>query len=299
MTKSLQLLFGTGALTLALLFAPAQAQNDIVAPETGPVAVELSPPVDNPVLRGGLLYDNGPLVNSVGTGVGGQDESVLQSVTLGMNTLGFGNQVVNQNFMADDFTVPAPGWDINEVVTWAYQTNGGPGGSTMTQVHMCIWDGPPSTSPNLVWGDCATNVMNSTVFSNILRVSETTTGTTDNRSIYTQTSDVVVSLAPGTYWLMWATDGTLASGPWAPPITITGETTTGNAEQCLAGTTGGVCGPALDSGTATQQGVPFQLYGSVVPVELLSFDATVSGQDVILNWATSSETNNAGFEVQV
>jgi len=36
-----------------------------------------------------------------------------------------------------------------------------------------------------------------------------------------------------------------------------------------------------------------------VPVELISFEAVVSGTDVSLNWATSSETNNAGFEVQM
>ncbi len=39
--------------------------------------------------------------------------------------------------------------------------------------------------------------------------------------------------------------------------------------------------------------------GAVVPVELVSFNAVVNGTDVSLNWATASETNNAGFEVQV
>ena len=39
--------------------------------------------------------------------------------------------------------------------------------------------------------------------------------------------------------------------------------------------------------------------GAEIPVELISFDAIVSGTDVSLNWATASETNNAGFEVQV
>lgn len=39
--------------------------------------------------------------------------------------------------------------------------------------------------------------------------------------------------------------------------------------------------------------------GSIqVPVELIGFDATVAGSDVMLNWSTASETNNAGFEVQ-
>lgn len=36
----------------------------------------------------------------------------------------------------------------------------------------------------------------------------------------------------------------------------------------------------------------------LVPVELTSFTAAVSGNDVNLNWSTASETNNLGFEVQ-
>jgi hypothetical protein len=35
-----------------------------------------------------------------------------------------------------------------------------------------------------------------------------------------------------------------------------------------------------------------------IPVELVSFAATVSGTNVNLSWATASETNNNGFEVQ-
>jgi len=68
-----------------------------------------------------------------------------------------------------------------------------------------------------------------------------------------------VFLPPGTYWLDWSTDGSLASGPWAPPITILGTAVTGNGEQSVGG---GAFAPALDSGTGTpQQGFPFILYG--------------------------------------
>jgi len=35
-----------------------------------------------------------------------------------------------------------------------------------------------------------------------------------------------------------------------------------------------------------------------IPVELASFTASVSGNDVILNWTTAAETNNKGFEVE-
>ncbi len=37
--------------------------------------------------------------------------------------------------------------------------------------------------------------------------------------------------------------------------------------------------------------------GGIIPVELTSFTALVSGRNVTLNWSTATETNNSGFEV--
>ncbi|OGU77017.1 MAG: hypothetical protein A2W11_14565 [Ignavibacteria bacterium RBG_16_35_7] len=42
----------------------------------------------------------------------------------------------------------------------------------------------------------------------------------------------------------------------------------------------------------------FITYNNTIPVELTSFGASVNGSTVILNWQTSSEVNNRGFEVQ-
>jgi len=39
-------------------------------------------------------------------------------------------------------------------------------------------------------------------------------------------------------------------------------------------------------------------YQGVIPVELLSFDASFNGSVVQLHWQTATETNNSGFEVQ-
>jgi hypothetical protein len=36
----------------------------------------------------------------------------------------------------------------------------------------------------------------------------------------------------------------------------------------------------------------------LVPVELTSFAATINEDDIVLNWATATETNNRGFEIQ-
>lgn len=42
-----------------------------------------------------------------------------------------------------------------------------------------------------------------------------------------------------------------------------------------------------------------RLIGNFIPVELTSFDAVLDGTSVALAWETASETNNAGFEVQM
>ncbi|MCK7523639.1 MAG: hypothetical protein MZV64_41375 [Ignavibacteriales bacterium] len=41
-----------------------------------------------------------------------------------------------------------------------------------------------------------------------------------------------------------------------------------------------------------------QLGQPVIPVELTSFAGTVQGNAVLLNWSTSTETNNRGFEIE-
>ncbi len=38
--------------------------------------------------------------------------------------------------------------------------------------------------------------------------------------------------------------------------------------------------------------------GTPLPVELISFSATIYGEEVILNWSTAIEVNNYGFEVE-
>ena len=68
-----------------------------------------------------------------------------------------------------------------------------------------------------------------------------------------------VHLPPGTYWVDWQAAGSLASGPWVPPVTILGQTTTGDAKQQVTGT----WGPVLDG--TYPQGLPFVVRGTVTP----------------------------------
>jgi len=54
--------------------------------------------------------------------------------------------------------------------------------------------------------------------------------------------------------------------------------------------------PLDPDGTITDMGAFF--YDQSVPVELNSFTAEVSYNNVVLNWQTATETNNSGFEIQ-
>lgn len=269
--------FGDGDLEWAIYEAPSPVQaRDL--PETAPgdpaaatedvgtaateapeaQAAESAPPLPMP---SAILYDNGPLVNSPGTGAGGADESTVQT-GLGMGTYGFGHQLSAGNRIADEFTVTDPsGWAIDYIHFFAYQTNSTTA-STMTAVNYQIWDGPPDDpASSVVFGDTATNRLISTGWSGIYRVLDTSSGDT-TRPVMINSVSAGLVLPPGTYWLDWQADGDPAlSGPWAPPITINGQTTTGNALQYAGGWV-----PLADTGTATSQGLPFVIEGTVVSV---------------------------------
>jgi hypothetical protein len=203
-----------------------------------------------------VLWDNGPLVNSPGSGAGGADESVLQNVSLGMNTLGFGHQALLNNKIADDFVVTGSNWTVDNITFFAYQTNSDTN-STITEVYYRVWDGPPGDpSSNVVFGDTINNRLINTSWSHVYRVTETTSGAT-NRPIMMNIVSGGFTLSPGRYWLDWQSNGSLASGPWAPPVTITAADSTGDGWQYT-----GAWNPVLDSGTGTRQGFPFVMKGT-------------------------------------
>ncbi|MGB5530500.1 MAG: T9SS type A sorting domain-containing protein [Ignavibacteriaceae bacterium] len=233
-----------------------------------------------------ILYDNGGLVNFPGGGFGGADASVLETA-LTLTIYGFGAQVSATNSMADDFVVPAPGWQVDEVMLFAYQT-GSTTTSTITEVRVQIWDGDPTAGGTIIFGDLTTNRMTNTTWSNIYR-SIDTAPLASNRPIMANTASLGVELTPGTYWIQFMFNGTLSSGPWAPPITILNTPTTGNAKQNQNGT----WVEAL-SGTFPQ-GVPFILMGTEVgggSTFTDNFDSYVAGQQLACqnptDWTTWS-----------
>jgi hypothetical protein len=192
-----------------------------------------------------ILWDNGTIINSPGTGAGGADESVIPA---GGSSYGFGMNQGAGYSVADDFTV-GTNWTVNSITFQGYQTNSG-NTSTFTGLYFRIYNGDPSAGGTVVFGDLTTNRMTSTNFSGIYRVNAPGEGTA--RPVMNIVCDGLnISLAPGTYWIEWAATGSLASGPWIPNTAAA----VGNSIQNQAGPWAGLVNPgAVD--------LPFIISGS-------------------------------------
>lgn len=206
------------------------------------------------------LYGNGPIITHPTGGADGNHASALQS-NLGMGTYGFGAQITLEYSVADDFTVTGDGWTIKEMHFFAYQTGSGTT-STLNDLRIQIYDGPPNAGGAVIWGDLTTNRLTSTEWTNIYRVNITDL-TNTSRPIMRAVAQLEhpIVLFPGTYWVEYQLGGTLSSGPFVPPLTSLGVTTTGNALQNISGTWNEV----RDSGTNTPQGLPFWIFGYAHP----------------------------------
>jgi hypothetical protein len=159
--------------------------------------------------------------------------------------------------VADDFLVTdGAGWYIDTITLFGYQTDSGTDTSPFTAVFLQIWDGEPGDpASSVVWGDLVTNRLVSSSWTGVFRALDTDLQNAQ-RPIFANTVAVGTYLAAGTYWLDWTAGGSLASGPWVPPVTILGVATTGNALQYRPAD----WHPLVD--TDTPQGLPFAIYGA-------------------------------------
>lgn len=262
-------LLGIVAVLLVVAAVPMWAGNDREVVNPADPGSYTPPDPNSPMWQGpdAVLYDNGPLVTHPGGGYSGADASAVQTALL-MSVYGFGHALSTGYRVADDFTITDPEWDVQTITFFAYQTNSG-SGSTINHVNLQIWLGQPGGGGSVVFGDTTTNRLSNTGWSNIYRVLDTAL-TDTARPIMANVVTVGTNLVAGTYWLDWQTGGTLSSGPWAPPISILNQTTTGDALQYDPATT--AWSPLTDTGSGALQGLPFIVEGLVVPVELQSFD---------------------------
>ena len=200
----------------------------------------------------GTLYSNGPFYNVAGS----PNVSMLQDATLLMGTYGFGHALTTGYRVADDWVVTAD-VEVESFQFYAYQT-GSSTTSTINHVSLAIWDGDPSNpASTIIWGDQTTNVFTSSEWSGAYRQLESAPGATDRPIMITTVETPGLTLAPGTYWIDWNTGGTLGSGPWAPAIAITGQSTTGNAKQFDTVSW-------VDLVDVGPQGLPFEVNGEEV-----------------------------------
>lgn len=257
--------------------------------------------------NGQILYDNGPIANSFGTGAGGADESVLYTTTFGMGTIGFGHQAASFNRVADDFVNSNCLWQIDSIVFFGYQT-GSTTTSTFTGVNFRIWDSiPDAPGSSVVFGDTTTNRMTRTAWSGVYRVTETTTGNSQRPIMRNVCATPGLTLQAGTFWLDWSSTGSLASGPWAQPRVPLNTAITGNGRQRI----GSVWNNLVDGGTNTPaQGLPFIIYGTIIqPSAAAGTDNTIcSGSSIVIggspagsggtgtltySWSPSGSLNNS------
>ncbi len=236
--------------SMSLVIAPlAGAQSSGVAGAGAPG----EPPLT-------VLFDNGPLVNSPGTGPGGADESLARDVTVGLTSRGFNHSLTGGYRVADDFTITGPSWNVTAIRFYPYMGGSPTAPSPVVGVNLQIWNGSPDLPASaVVFGDTTTNRLTISTFANIYRRLESQP-TDATRPVMTAIAAVVTALPPGTYWLDWQVDGDVAyTGPWAPPVTIDGQTNTGNALQFVSP----AWQPAVDAGLLTALGLPFVIEGTL------------------------------------
>jgi len=191
------------------------------------------------------LFNNGAAV------AGAPPISVIRT---GGTTFGAGAQGSIPNLVADNFAVASPGWNVQTLSFFAYQSFAA-SLYTFTGVNWSVISGDVNTGAVVASGmGTATNGGLQGY-----RVTATTLTNTD-RAIFRLNVDVPdFNLAAGNYWLRWGITGTAASGPWQPP---TANGAIGNAAQSLANA---AFASVVDAGDTFGVEFPFIIAGSVIP----------------------------------
>ncbi|GEQ84703.1 hypothetical protein ULMS_02110 [Patiriisocius marinistellae] len=266
--------FIVSALLATSFVVQAQQMDEDTSSSTPPTSDGFSINDASVIGTEAVFYENGPYFNLPGAGLGGADISRLENVTIGNTTLGAGCNTGSGFRISDDFTI-ADGYQINEITLYAYQTGAPTSPASIPGVYIQIWDGIPSDpGSTVIYGDLATNVLDTSFFSNAYRDSEGTPDATDRAIQEVVALTPGLSLAPGQYWVDWVYDGDPGfSGPWQPPISILGATTTGDALQFDPNTS--LWAPNADGGSGNINGFPFALDGDQVAGV---FDNTLDSQ---------------------
>ena len=209
-----------------------------------------------------VLWDNGPVATGVGDGVGGADTSAVQ-VVAGQSITGYGAALAGGHRLADDFVVPSHGWRVRGLRVPAFQRGAEAGVTPLATMNLRVWDGVPGTpGSSILIGNTVTNRLMQSGFAGIYRVMGARVGDDSAPLFDAVAGNFSVVLAPGTYWVDWQLQGSLASGPLVPPVTRAGQAGSGNALQFRGDDWYPIAGVA-DAG----QELPFILTGALLEFE--------------------------------
>lgn len=198
------------------------------------------------------LWDQGDIVNVPGGHTNGGDLSQLENTPVVENIFGYGAQTTANNVMADDFTVGSGGWIVNKLTFWAYQT--GATAPSITNVSWAIGAAPTTT---------LTNTAVTATFTNVYRVTSTDFSGTTRRLQKVEVTGLNINLSAGVHFLSFNFAGTLASGPWAPPLPTSNAVFGQNARQAIGN--GAFNQVFVDAGATTGADLAFQIHGTEVP----------------------------------
>jgi len=160
-----------------------------------------------------MLLENANIVTDPGAGVGGADYSWAYDG----NSLGSSCAIAGPFGIAVNFDIIDISWTIDSIRVYAYQT-GSTTTSTLNDVRIQIWDGVPGApGSTVVWGDLTTNRMTSTRYTNTYRGVDFAS-TTRPIMVAVCNTPALTLLQGVNYHLEFRIGGTLASGPWCPPI---------------------------------------------------------------------------------
>jgi hypothetical protein len=243
----------------------AGAQFDALALASGPVFQR------NPAAT---LFDQGPIFTQTGTP---NNLSILQTAApVAYCTLGSSGAGTFR--LSDDFTVPTgQTWLVDRVVVFGYQTGATAPSITAGTLRILSTSPGLSATPTVVFGDTTTNRVTpaNVTLSGTVRVTDTTL-TAVNRLMQAipLTISPAVPLTAGTYWIDFQATGSVASGPFFPPLTtaiLAAQAPTGNAFQlttvgsAYVGLIQALPNPTCDPTTTTPgpaQGLPFIVEGT-------------------------------------
>lgn len=203
------------------------------------------------VAHADVLYSNGGFVTNPtgGTGsiaglpISNSDGFNVPGSTFLFSTTGAGATVLSNTSLADDFTVPAGGWQLDTVTLYAFQTS--QSAPSVTSIRINLWDATPFSagSPDNVPDPLPTPLLATPLTlaagpGTFVCHRQSPTGTGTVRPVFAYTVSLAGlpnggRLAGGRYWLEWSFQG--ATSPsvnvFTPLVTPRSSRTSFNARQ--------------------------------------------------------------------